>query len=341
MGESEFSAGDEGADRNIGGSVSARKIGSLLASGATLQVNQLPRMWAPVARFCRRLSFETGLPVDSRLHLTPPSSWSFPYHYDGFSAFIVQLSGSKAWDLYSPELENPVVRDGVRAGKEALDRFEQEDPTLSVTLSPGDVLWMPRGWFHKVSTDDQPSLHINFEFWPITRYWLAQQLLQHLGEPVDEFSNFRRALPPGIARDREKLAAVTSEVALEMSRVLADMSTDPVSVRSMAEIRKMFRSPILAPAVSLSPTAVGVDTPVVMVSESAISVERAAEGSLKMDFGDSTLLIKEPAATLIGNLWKSDSGQPWSARMLMSDLSEGVAVGLVRRLMRAGLVCHA
>lgn len=112
------------------------------------------------------LELEWGCMVGANAYLTPPgSSQGFAPHYDDIEAFCLQLEGKKRWKVYPP-----IHKAETLPRKSSPDYTEEDlkgiEPVMDVVLSPGDVLYMPRGWIHQACTlpdgqrEDGHSLHL-------------------------------------------------------------------------------------------------------------------------------------------------------------------------------------
>ncbi|RSN52508.1 hypothetical protein DMH08_28475 [Actinomadura sp. WAC 06369] len=67
----------------------------------------------------------------------------------------MQISGAKRWRVYGPTRPAPMYRDI------EFDDTPPENPIDEFTLYAGDVLHVPRGWWHAASASTgQPSLHL-------------------------------------------------------------------------------------------------------------------------------------------------------------------------------------
>ena len=80
-------------------------------------------------------------------YLTPPTKRAFDPHFDLEDTFIQQLSGSKTWRVWSPSAW-PVAMP-LRSQTEGKNAAPPRDaPCFTLTLEPGDVLYVPRGHSH-------------------------------------------------------------------------------------------------------------------------------------------------------------------------------------------------
>jgi hypothetical protein len=160
-------------------------------SGATLLRSGLHAEWPPIANACRDIELDLldrgvllARPVSANAYLTPPSAQGFDIHYDDHCVFIIQVHGTKQWQVFKGESELPV---DVRLGP--LSRSRLGDPIMSIDLEEGDVLYIPRGFPHAATTASSSSLHLTLGVRTIL--W-ADAVAEMLRSDVA----FRRSVPP-------------------------------------------------------------------------------------------------------------------------------------------------
>jgi hypothetical protein len=104
-----------------------------------------------------------------------------------------------------------------------------------VTMRPGDVLYLPRGWYHDALAKDGPSLHVTFSVAPL----YGRILFQILDHAAMQNPAFRAYLPPA---DRDGGAALRSRVS-EMSEFLTRVMASPAFLDEviMAQERLVIR----------------------------------------------------------------------------------------------------
>jgi hypothetical protein len=106
-------------------------------------------------------------------------------HWDTHDIFIVQVSGRKRWRVYSPVRRRPVPGDAQPATQRA------SEPAWQGMLGEGDVLYLPRGWWHVANALEGPSLHLTFGVYRRT----GLDLLDWLRGLLRESEVFREDLP--------------------------------------------------------------------------------------------------------------------------------------------------
>jgi ribosomal protein L16 Arg81 hydroxylase len=168
-----------------------------LRNGATLVLDAVDELSGTVGDLARRLEHDLREKVQVNLYAGSGVTHGFDVHWDDHDAFIIQLAGRKRWRMHGLTRPAPLHRDvepPPTPATEPIDEFMLED---------GDVLYLPRGHWHDVSSVGELSLHLTIGFNPATGVdlvaWLADQLR------ADEL--FRRDLPRfAAAQDRTEVA---------------------------------------------------------------------------------------------------------------------------------------
>jgi ribosomal protein L16 Arg81 hydroxylase len=69
-------------------------------AGGTIILNHLHRRQPPLAKLCAALELEFCAPFQPNIYLTPPKAQGFHPHFDTHDVLVLQLAGSKRWQLY-------------------------------------------------------------------------------------------------------------------------------------------------------------------------------------------------------------------------------------------------
>jgi hypothetical protein len=234
------------------------------AAGATIRIYRLERHLTPVWALAADLERQLSADVSVNLYMTPPGSQGFRVHQDLHDVLVLQIAGSKRWQIYEPPHELPVERP-VQAHRKLHERrfpFDgaegaaPPDPATmrEVTLRAGDLLYLPRGFPHAAATDGEGSLHLTVGLTPLTFHDLVvHAVTRRLGEE----RMLRCGLTPGFITDptvAENLAnqgpelarvaatALTAEWLRESLEDLANRSLyhrRPVTVGQMEDARRL------------------------------------------------------------------------------------------------------
>lgn len=128
-----------------------------LRSGATLILDRLEEQWLPARRLCAEVSLFAGLPAMSNAYVSFGGRGTFGKHWDTHDVFAVQLIGRKRWQVFAPTFPLPLPHQtSDRAAQDALG-----PPVLDCVLEAGDMLYVPRGWWHQTIPLDEGSFHVS------------------------------------------------------------------------------------------------------------------------------------------------------------------------------------
>jgi ribosomal protein L16 Arg81 hydroxylase len=179
-------------------------------AGKSLVFNGIDRRLPAISAFSRALEGELKCSVWCNLYLTPGRGYAFATHYDTHDVFVLQVLGTKQWRLGPAAVESPLPFQD-RVGGPDIAQTHQ-----SLTLRPGDVLYIPRGLLHDATAQEHLSCHITVGVHPKTYLDL---ILAAVAIAADRDSRFRKYLPLGsfavgeteIETARELLRSVSSD----------------------------------------------------------------------------------------------------------------------------------
>lgn len=163
-----------------------------MRDGGTLVLDQLHRREPKLALLCRLLGQQLGHNFQTNLYLTPPHGKGFTPHWDNHDVFVLQVVGSKRWQI---ERERRVFpKKGDTMGD---DGRELRGDLYSFTLKQGDMIYIPRGFVHAAECGSEPSLHITLG---LTGVFLEELLHSMVRAAVQRNEGLRVALPLGFMR---------------------------------------------------------------------------------------------------------------------------------------------
>ncbi|HYZ84002.1 MAG TPA: cupin domain-containing protein [Bryobacteraceae bacterium] len=171
--------------------LNAAALTSELREGATLVLDNVDELHRPIRRLAESLEQTFRVRVQVNSYSGWRTSHGFDLHWDDHDVFILQVAGRKHWKVYGMTRPWPLARDSEPA----------VDPPSEVLwdglLEDGDLLYIPRGWWHVATPLDEPTLHltvginnptgIDFLSWFVDRLRdaeVARQDLPHLQGPA-------------------------------------------------------------------------------------------------------------------------------------------------------------
>lgn len=217
----------------------ADKCQALMAEGATLILQGVENATPALEALVRELTHDLCGYVHVDVVATTAGVPGLRMHRDNAECFNLQLDGEKIWRVIKPERMYPLT---------ATERFPQRkdvikcqppdvSPTWTGTVKPGDMIYVPRGWWHAVSPHVSPSLHLSVavDLPTMSDYmeWMAKESTRQ--------DSMRRVLPawePASNRRRElcdRLSAVIAMLSPESVEVyLEHLATEHSAQRHFA-----------------------------------------------------------------------------------------------------------
>ena len=132
------------------------KLAACLSAGATLVLDCVEELAPRVSQLAS--SFRDALHANTHVNLYAGwhSQKGLDLHFDTQDNIVLQVSGRKRWQVYRPTRLNPLPDDEEAPPKPA------GPPTWDGMLEDGDMLYLPRGWWHVAFPVSEPSLHLTF-----------------------------------------------------------------------------------------------------------------------------------------------------------------------------------
>ena len=194
-----------------------QKVEVFLSAGASLIANDVLSIHEPLMRIGETQSRTFAASIGANIYCSFRGVQAFGTHFDNHDVIVIQTGGTKVWNLYASRADNPIENfpddDATRRW------FEQTRGALmqQVTMQPGDVLYLPRGWYHDALATDGPSLHVTFAITPLHGRTLLSLLnLEAMKNPA-----YRAFAPPATEDGGAALAAHLAEYGQILARIAA------------------------------------------------------------------------------------------------------------------------
>lgn len=135
-------------------------LGAILNNDGTIVLDSVDTFDPTMEVACRALGWWSGELVSVNCYLAVGDTPGFHLHWDDHDVIAVQLSGEKSWQVRGPSRPSPMYRDAEQ------NLEPSEEIVWEGTMSAGDVMHIPRGWWHtatRVGSGHQGhSLHATF-----------------------------------------------------------------------------------------------------------------------------------------------------------------------------------
>jgi len=316
--------------------VDSAKVLGQFASGATIVLQGLHRLWPPMIDFVRAMVDDLGHPVQANAYVTPPQNRGFDAHYDVHDVFVLQTAGTKHWIVHEPVHPDPLASQPWTDHRDAIAERVRDEPVVDAVLRPGDALYLPRGWIHSARALGATSVHLTIGVSAVTAVDVVRAVVDQLAAVPD----FRRSLPMGVdLTDQSEMAATTTKLIAELTERLRDHAAD-LGEQAATSLRWRFadrtRPVAVRPLASLV-AAEQAATTAVRWRPGLVATVRRQDGRVSVTLSDRTISLPESCADALEALHAGVVADAGSLPGL--DAADGEVV--IRRLLREAVVVPA
>ncbi len=213
-----------GAGAQVADQVADDLVLKLIGDGATVVLQGLHRVWPPIIDFAGQLAADLGHPVQVNAYVTPSSSRGFAAHYDVHDVFVLQIAGQKRWLVHEPVIPLPLRSQPATDHRAEVEQAAGGPALIDGVLSPGDVLYLPRGYLHSATALGEVSAHLTVGVHPVTRHAIVEVLAALAAEEPA----LRESLPLGI--DVADPAALADELAQTVRSLVKQVESTSAQV---------------------------------------------------------------------------------------------------------------
>jgi ribosomal protein L16 Arg81 hydroxylase len=171
----------------------AQQVASLLRRGATVTLDLIETLSPGIAAVSAALQTATGGVAVCNAYCSWRAHQGFAAHFDTTDVIAVHIEGSKRWRIYEGCYENAVDAEGHDYGSFSLEHHAHARGELveEIEMTPGDVLYVPRGQYHEALASSDASLHLSFGIGQPTGLDVISRLMLSLPDEA----LFRKNLP--------------------------------------------------------------------------------------------------------------------------------------------------
>lgn len=212
------------------------KVMDLLRQGASLVANDIDSLTPQLSGAAD--AFETAFDAKTQVNLY--CSWrqrqAFNSHFDTHDVFALHVEGEKVWRVYSTRMPHPIrhPRHQNDAYQEPKHEEQRGPLMMEVTMKPGDVLYLPRGWYHDALAASGGTVHMAFGVTGVIGF----DAIGALSDFAVEDEAFRRNLP----RAADGPDAMAKALA-DLGDRLKTLSRDPRVLQAVQAFQAGFRYP--------------------------------------------------------------------------------------------------
>ena len=216
---------------------SPARVQTLLSMGASVIAGDVQALTPEFQTLSAILGRTWAALVGANIYCSFGGVQAFGTHFDLHDVFAIQTEGEKTWRLYQNRADNPVTMPEGETDPRAWFARTRGPLMQEVRMRPGDVLYLPRGWYHDALATEGASLHVTFSVTPL----YGRILFSLLENAAMQDPDFRAWLVPA---DRDDGRALSAQLA-ELGRKLHALTSLPAfrDEVAMAQERLVHRPP--------------------------------------------------------------------------------------------------
>jgi ribosomal protein L16 Arg81 hydroxylase len=309
----------------------AAKVQDWVRRGASVVMNDVDSLTPGLAAVSDALEGAGFGKAQANVYISWQSHKAFHSHYDTHDVWAVQVEGEKIWNIWEGRAEWPIPHPVFRGQKQ--DHHDQAKGALreAVHLKKGDILYLPRGWYHDALAEAPNSVHVAYG----VHAPLGMDVLNVLMERALYDAEFRRPLPrqDGSAAAAESLAARAALLGDRLAALARDPKVTDVLAAFVRDYRFQRGGYDLLAAREAAPEPAAPAGPAFRVVADAKPVRRGTEFGLRTPSGivAMTLPEVEAAAWIVA--------RPAVTEAELRGAHPGLdAPGLIARLRQAGVL---
>jgi len=136
------------------------RVRKWLQQGASLLLNDIDQLTPGIKSAAAALESGLGGKVQCNLYCSWKEHPGFGSHYDTHEVFAAHIAGEKTWRLYERPTPDVIRHARFKFDEGADHELRKGKLTDEVTLRPGDLLYIPRGWYHDALAKSEATIHV-------------------------------------------------------------------------------------------------------------------------------------------------------------------------------------
>jgi bifunctional lysine-specific demethylase and histidyl-hydroxylase MINA len=206
----------------------AAKLRGWVERGASLVMNDVDSLTPGLAGVSEALEGAGLGKAQANVYVSFQSHKAFPAHYDTHDVWAVQVEGEKTWNIWEGRADYPLPHPIFRNLGQAHHEQAKGKLRERVVLRAGDLLYLPRGWYHDALAEEATSVHISYG----VHAPLGMDLVNILLERALYDGEFRKPLPRQDGSAAARFALTTR--AGQLGGRLAELCRDPKVMEVLA-----------------------------------------------------------------------------------------------------------
>lgn len=167
------------------------RVRGWIGRGASVVLNDIETLTPGMKEIARVLGSEPGGKVQGNLYCSWRAHQAFPVHFDTHDVFAMQIAGDKRWRIYQQHFKDPINHPEFKALDQAYHDKHCGAISQEFVMTPGDMVYIPRGFYHDAIAETDATLHLSFSVVPV----IGLDLISAVFERAVHDEVFRKAIP--------------------------------------------------------------------------------------------------------------------------------------------------
>ena len=218
------------------------KVRAWVKRGASIVLNEIDTLCPGVRGVAKALEGGPGGNVQSNLYCSWKARQAFDSHFDTHDVYALHIAGSKRWRIYQRHFEAPINHPVFKNLDQQYHNAHKGPVSQEVVLNPGDLLYIPRGFYHDAIAESEATVHLACSVVPV----IGLDMISAMFERAAHDALFRRAIPDPSQEDGAALARHLEALADrfgELARDKAFLDRFREAIRAHAHPRSEIRLP--------------------------------------------------------------------------------------------------
>jgi ribosomal protein L16 Arg81 hydroxylase len=304
-------------------------------AGSTLVLNSVNERFEPLKHLEHALHSELNAGFEMNVYLTPGGQeQGFKPHYDTHDVFVLQVYGTKKWQLYGRPFPMPLPMPAQEFHALGSSLDIPAEPERELVMQPGDLLYLPRGTVHAATSNDTATAHLTIGMHRPLWFPLIQDALFELAA---KDARLRAALPAGFNRSPEALEQTVEQLRELLGSVLVGLRPERI-VNGAAARTTFITSPNLRGHLTDLEQVGSVTADTVFYRREGMRFNLAVAGPLiQLEFHNKTVKLPVEIAPVVQFLATADE-----KGFTVADFPPGLAVNarleIARTLLHEGFL---
>ena len=198
----------------------AARVREWVGKGASLVLNDVDSLTPGLASVSHAIEGAALGKAQANVYISWQSHRAFHAHYDTHDVWAVQVEGEKHWNIWEGRAEWPISHPLFRPSQEQHDQAKGK-LRARILMKPGDLLYLPRGWYHDALAEAPASVHVAYGAHAPN----GMDVMNILMERVLYETPFRQPLPRQDGSSAARFAL--TQRAGQLGARLAELAKDP------------------------------------------------------------------------------------------------------------------